>query len=281
MTSHLMNRNLHNSTIPGFSTHIIDSEPVWYHRHTFYEVFYIISGTASHLVNGHTQMLSTGDLLFLSTKDDHMFCEVEQFRCVRRDIMLSPSLFEEACAYLSPALLSQFLNREIPTVYHLSASKIASLERKLNTALLCSNTDPASSQQLIRAFLIDLLSQHLQQSSHSAIRQPQWVTDLMSAFSNISHFKTETSVILKEYAYNLSYMRRVFKQHTGLTMTEFRKHKQLEYAKSILLSSNEPIEKIADICGFNSASYFFRYFKSQVGASPKKYRDARFLELSE
>ncbi len=280
MTSHLMHRELLNDAIPGFSTHVIHSEPVWYHRHTFYEVFYIISGCAEHLVNGQTQMLKAGDLVFLSTNDDHMYSNVDTYRCVRRDIMIHPTLFQSACDYLSPNLMEDLFSNSIPTIYHLPPGKVESLERKLNLITLRSTADPSLAMMLMRSFLTELLSQHLQHRlTDSSSRHPKWVIKLMSDFSNISLFKTPTATILEDYAYNVSYMRRVFKQATGMTMTDFRLQKQLDYAKSLLLSSDDGIEKIAEVCGFNNASYFYRIFKSQLGISPKKYRDTRYLEL--
>ncbi len=275
-----MTRELMNDAVPGFSTHVIHSEPVWYHRHAFYEVFYIISGCAEHLVNGQTQMLHTGDLVFLSLEDEHMYCNVDVHRCVRRDIMIHPSLWQSACNYLSPSLEKDLFAHPLPTVYHISPGKIESFERKLNLILLRSAADSALATMLMRAFIMELLSQHLQSKlADTSGRQPKWVIELMSDFSNISLFRTTTASILEGYAYNVSYMRRVFKQATGLTMTDFRLQKQLDYAKSLLLSNDEGIEKIAEICGFNNASYFYRIFKHHVGVSPKKYRDTRYMEL--
>ncbi len=275
-----MTRDLLSGDISGFSTHVIHSEPVWYHKHTFYEVFYIISGCAEHLVNGQTQMLKPGDMVFLCPEDEHMYCNVDVHRCVRRDILVHPSLFQAACAYLSPTLMEELFDRHTPTVYHLAPAKVESFERKLNLIQLRCTTDPELSTMLMRALLMDLLSQHLQYKlADAGGRQPKWVIELMSDFSNISLFRTPTSTILEGYAYNVSYMRRVFKQVTGVTMTDFRLQKQLDYARTLLLSSDDGIEKIAEICGFNNASYFFRIFKNQIGVSPKKYRDTRYMEL--
>ncbi len=277
MTTHLFSRNFNTTSVKGFGTHIIDSEPVCYHRHDFYEVFYIISGEVSHLVNGQPQKLYEGDLIFLSPNDSHMFCDVTAARCLRRDIMMSPEMFCSACNYISPSFHDELFSEKIPTVYHISPKKVEAFEKKLTLAVVNSTVEPELSVQLMKAFTIELLNIFVQHKINiTTTNQPKWLSELMTKFSSASYFNTDTADILKDYHYNISYLRRAFKAYTGFTMTEYRKKQQLEHAKLLLTSTNETIEKIAFSCGFNNVTYFYRYFKSEEGVSPKSYRDTPF-----
>ena len=45
------------------------------HKHAFYEMVYISSGTACHIINEHMTSMQTGDLVFLSPYDSHYFID--------------------------------------------------------------------------------------------------------------------------------------------------------------------------------------------------------------
>jgi AraC-like DNA-binding protein len=70
--------------------------------------------------------------------------------------------------------------------------------------------------------------------------------------------------------YSLS---RLFNNYIGLGFTEFINGMRLEYAKRLLLTSEKLISEISSIVGFNSPNYFSRIFKSNIGISPRKFRD--------
>src|SRR5579859_2400903 len=41
------------------------------HAHDFYELFYVLEGTATHTINGQTDSLAAGDLVFIRPHDCH------------------------------------------------------------------------------------------------------------------------------------------------------------------------------------------------------------------
>ena len=43
------------------------------------------------------------------------------------------------------------------------------------------------------------------------------------------------------------------------------------YAKTLLLSGDLPISKVAELSGFGDSAYFCREFKKSVGVSPSEY----------
>ena len=59
---------------------------------------------------------------------------------------------------------------------------------------------------------------------------------------------------------------------SGMSVTEFLNMKRLEYATELLLTSDMAVSEIADLCGFNSRSYFNRLFRSRYGVTPVEYR---------
>lgn len=65
---------------------------------------------------------------------------------------------------------------------------------------------------------------------------------------------------------------RVFKQLTGMNVTDYVNAKRLVMAKEFLLASDDNIETIAHACGFQGMRHFYQIFKKLTGATPKAYR---------
>lgn len=65
---------------------------------------------------------------------------------------------------------------------------------------------------------------------------------------------------------------RVFKQLTGMNVTDYVNAKRLVIAKELLLASDDNIETIAHACGFQGMRHFYQIFRKLTGATPKAYR---------
>lgn len=68
------------------------------------------------------------------------------------------------------------------------------------------------------------------------------------------------------------YFCKLFKQSTGMTLTEFVNRRRVEWAKRKLLDPRARVTEIAYDVGYQSLSQFNRSFLKYVGQSPTKYR---------
>ena len=66
--------------------------------------------------------------------------------------------------------------------------------------------------------------------------------------------------------------RRLFKEATGKTATEFIRQVRLTTAARLLLVSNDPVNCIAHDVGFEDANHFTRVFRQACGMTPGRYR---------
>jgi len=71
-----------------------------------------------------------------------------------------------------------------------------------------------------------------------------------------------------------SYLSRIFKQQTGLSLIEYLRLIRVEAAKALLVSTNTPVAEISYIIGYNSPKYFCRAFHSCTGMSPREFKSA-------
>ena len=72
-----------------------------------------------------------------------------------------------------------------------------------------------------------------------------------------------------------SYFRKRFVSIMGESPKHYITRIQLQKAQSLLVTTNEPILKIAALCGFDDNSSFYRSFMKKYGESPQSYRKTR------
>lgn len=89
------------------------------------------------------------------------------------------------------------------------------------------------------------------------------------------HFKKER--FLDFYASKLEitpkHLSRTMKSLTGITAVEWIERYVILEAKVLLKSTNMTVQQIADELNFPSQSFFGKYFKKNVGMSPKDFRN--------
>lgn len=87
---------------------------------------------------------------------------------------------------------------------------------------------------------------------------------------------TERSTIedLAEYTgLSASYLSRLFKKETGVSVSDYVREKKIEKAQHLLKYCDYSLIEIANYLSFSSQSHFIQLFKEFTGMTPKKYRD--------
>ena len=69
-----------------------------------------------------------------------------------------------------------------------------------------------------------------------------------------------------------NYFGDLVKAETGRTAREHIQLKIVEKAKSALFEPETSIKQVADLLGFQYPQHFLRFFKKEVGCTPKEYR---------
>lgn len=86
-----------------------------------------------------------------------------------------------------------------------------------------------------------------------------------------------TAASLAEFTgLNPSYLSRLFKKETGMTISEYILSRKIETAKNMLAYSDYSTAQIASILAFPSQSYFTEVFRKRTGMTPLRYRAQHF-----
>jgi AraC family transcriptional regulator len=67
---------------------------------------------------------------------------------------------------------------------------------------------------------------------------------------------------------------RMFRQSFGLPPHQYLLARRVTRAQALLRSGTLPLNEIALMCGFSSASHFTHRFRQAMGATPGEYRQA-------
>lgn len=108
------------------------------------------------------------------------------------------------------------------------------------------------------------------------------VVDRVKQFikENIGSQKMSREDIANHVYLNPDYLTRVFKKQTGLSISDYLQQERLEYAKKLLIETNQSVSDIALEAGYSNFSYFSTIFKKATTLNPLEFRKV-FSEKSE
>lgn len=100
------------------------------------------------------------------------------------------------------------------------------------------------------------------------------ITDRVKEYIN-SNISSDLSLIkLADICFlNPAYLSRVYKQYTGETISEYISRKRIENSKNQLIKPQLKIKEIGNSVGYITPHSFTRFFKKNVGMTPKEYRE--------
>ena len=74
------------------------------------------------------------------------------------------------------------------------------------------------------------------------------------------------------FSYHPYYLNRIITKYSGITLHEYLRNARIQKAMKLLNTTDLPIAKIAEECGFCDSSHFSKQFKAVTGYRPSKYR---------
>lgn len=78
--------------------------------------------------------------------------------------------------------------------------------------------------------------------------------------------------ISKQLNAHPAYMSRLFKEETQQNFSDYLCDKRIKHACQLLVTSGHTVKDVAELCGYDNYSYFFKVFKKHLGVTPKEYR---------
>lgn len=258
------------------------------HKHEFIEIVYIISGRATHIVDGKSYQVKKGDISVINRKEEHCFFADEEYeeKFIAYDLMFTPdflnndilsgedfsilsnsflfySLFPDENGYIRRLNLIENCNFEFGSIF----DKIYYEYKNRQTGYL----------NLIRVYTAELiikLFRKIESSEKSSLTQSQ--RDIVK--SVIDYIKTNYNISIRmedissKLFFNKNYIGKLFKQETGMPVSDFIREIRINEACRQLKETDKIITDIAPSCGYNDMKSFYAAFKKSKGITPNEYR---------
>lgn len=240
--------------------HIIDSD-IGLHTHDCYEMEFVVSGRAQHIVNGQSYEISTGDIYILSPVDFHEIRVHEPLEIYHvmftENAVFSPFLFDlMSCNASLTFTLNESQYEKIKVLFQILVEKenVESYsERFLKNICECIIIT------LLECFYIERRSVKQKKSIYTAVLY------IYRNFKNDISLKT----LAAEIGYSPNHFSRLFNEAFGMGVIEYITDVRLGYSQKLLLSTDIPITDVCYESGFSSFSTFSRAFKKKYGVSPR------------
>ena len=232
---------------------IIRLKRVNYKSKTINKAHYVLSlrlkGKSSFLYGGNKLTVGEGEVLYIPFGSNYsQESEGEEIICIHLDA-------------LSP--MPKKLTKIIPT----DTCKVCSLFQKCYQLF---HEKHKNYEYLCMSLLYEILS-HL-----NLCEEKPNISTFENALVYLNTHLCDTDLTIgglcKIHGVSRTHFNKLFKEHFGITPTEYINCERIKKAKHLLLTGSYLNEEISSLCGFNDVKYFYVIFKKITGMTTKEFR---------
>ena len=230
------------------------------HRHSFYEIILVTSGSCLHKVNKSDFVMSEGDFIILAPGDSHRLSEGNP-KCEVFCISVSRDEFKKY-----EALFGTFYPMNKPM--HLPDESLVAIRNLLSEY---SNTEV----NVVAACSV-LLAGARDSLGGSSDGIPKGMKDMLDKLrGDVSLQREGVSAMLRLSCYSRAQLTRLMRRHLGVSPHEFIKDLRLSTARQLTIDTSISLEAIAEECGYKCYGYFTDVFKERYRITPAALRKQR------
>lgn len=240
------------------------------HYHDFYELEFVISGSAANVINGMRFELSRGMMFLVRPTDVHRY-EIEPGEEIR------------VCTV---RFTSAMLDRNIVPALAGSSPLIADFSESFD--FLNALFDETRREYLSRGEFSDILFSGVcerlaimlcRKTSNTV---PSAVNRIAAAAVGLINLGYSGRLTVQSAANELgvspNYLGKVFSESMNMTFVEYLRRVRLIYALNRIINTDDTLQRIALESGFSAQSVFTREFRKYYGRSPTEIRAGRKTE---
>ena len=248
------------------------------HRHSFYELYYLLGDCIDIIVDGLRYSLRPGSVMFVAPGQLHRPDVSGPVRDIDRFVLWLSEDYVRALTGAMPhlryALLGDMTGRNLIEPDEETGEAMRQLLFALHREAGRGGPDEA---QLCRSIVTQLLIY----CGRGIARTPETLSvraelryhEVMGVYEHIvSHLRDELSVadLAEMFFMDKNTLTRQFKRIVGMTPGECIRRHRLETAHA-LIRDGAPMKQACAECGFSDYSAFYRAFRHAYGVNPSAY----------
>ena len=248
------------------------------HNHTFFELVYILKGTATHWIGQESMPLRAGDYFIIDPGSAHSYKDTKDFEIV--NCLFLPEYIDRAlgeCPSLSSLLSNQVLRFGVPLdiraadrILHDEDKSVGKLIRLMEKEYAQQNV---GYMELLRCYLTQVLVLAVRASeSAERARVRHRATAAVVEYLQQNYAQPlSLDTISSRFGYTPQYLSSLFHKDTGTTIQDFLQRLRVEEACK-QMDSKLSLTELAQAVGYNDTKHFSKIFRKHKGVSPREYR---------
>lgn len=167
-------------------------------------------------------------------------------------------------------------------IFHLQddiLEEILLIHKLIKRKILFNNGNIIS--DIIQHYILGLLSsitiainEIIKENTSPLSRQEQLFYDFLQKVQNEHNSHREVSYYAKELCISSKYLSKIIHEVSGKLAKDWIRDYVILSAKALLKSNTYTIQQVSYMLNFPNNSFFGKYFKSEVGCSPKEYQNS-------
>lgn len=265
-------------SISYFSSAGVKRTPLYIHSSNSLEFTFLLAGSVEIRVFEKATVLKPGDIHIIIPGENYTFRSlVPNTNYIY--LSFSPDLISSTCPhffqqqFVEPLKAGQL---RIPRVIHPADAVYPKMHQQLSKLSAAKEGTEEYTCELyaVAISLCAALVPYCTIDGNPVLKSP--ASDIISVCLQYmrSHFSERITLqdLAEEVHLHPNYLCSLFKSVTGMTVFEHLNRFRINQASRILRSSDQPINQVAEQCGFRSASFFSRKFTEHYGMSPSIYQ---------
>jgi AraC-like DNA-binding protein/quercetin dioxygenase-like cupin family protein len=252
----------------SFAVQVPELDSVGVHWHDYYELGYVLEGTATHVVNGVAEPLVPGSGFLLSPADFHAL-EVT-----------GPAPLRVMNAVLHPQLVEAVLDSTIPsgdTWLPWTTEALAASDADVTRICVELSVRGAGWEVVVDSLLRGLVVELARSCSRAVAGRAEPLAaagpsqGVRRAVRYVErHFREPLTLGDVAAVAHLSphWFSEQFRLATGDSFQAYLKRRRLQFARALLESTDLGVTEVCHAAGFNDPSYFGRAYRAQYGVPP-------------
>ena len=250
------------------------------HSHDFFELVYVLKGSADHRTEEETGRVKAGDYFFIDYGRRHGYAGGDRdftiVNCLFLPEFLDGSLFGcKSFREIAECFLVRFDYAGLTSVPvgHIFTDGDGEIGKLFVRMLEIYEKEEIGYSELLRCYLIEIIVFTLRKLSGGHPREKdRRVQKIRNEIEKRYGEDLSLGGICREMHFSLPFISRLFKKAYGMTFRDCLQETRVRNACHLLAHTDLPIEEIAGKVGYADTKYFRSVFRKKIGDTPMKYR---------
>ena len=262
--------------------------PVFYHKHEFFEIIFILSGTCTQIFEDKKIRLTTGDLCIMAPNVVHAIQVFDS--SVVLNILIRRSTFLDIFintvrdkTQISMFFLNNIYEKnKIPYLLFHTGADNTIRNYLLDMYIEQFHPDEYSDRiicSILTIFFTQLIRHHQTSMEIPQSNDPRSTYEAQVFHYIVNHYADlSLEQVAAHFHFSVPYCSKLIKKISGHSFSELQENIRLQQCENLLLYTQMSVADISERIGFKNPETFIRMFRRHHQMTPGKYRKLKLAD---